>query len=298
MPLHRLCRFAVFEEFSARDLNIAAAHSRRLSLPAGRWLVRPGRDLSGSYFLDRGRVRLYEPDELVEGGSERARHPLYPGSRGVATLSAADLLQVDTESLTGLFEPASAATLPVYPIALLTEGWESRFLGTHIMQHLRPHHWQRILHNMKRLPLHSGDRIVREGEPGSEFYVLCAGAAEVRSAGRCLAHLQPGDFFGEDALIAGGSRNATVVMTSNGSVMALADDLFRSVVLPLTMPHTTGQRPLVPLRVGNPSNLRERLGKLERRCVYRVVGGSSRQRTLTAFILIQQGFLVGSVAQE
>lgn len=308
MLLRRLRRFAAFSGLSPADLATAAARARRLSLPAGRWLVRPGRELTGSYFLDRGRVRLYEPDELVEEGSARARHPLYPGARGVATLTAVDLVQVDIKALASLFAPASASTLPLYESTWLTDGWESRFLGTRIMQRLQPCHWQRILRGMRSIVLCAGERIVTEGEPGHEFYVLCAGHAEVESAGRRVAHLQPGDFFGEDALITGARRNATVTMASDGSVMALGEDLFHSDLLALSLAPAVAQDSLIRIDVGNGSGrtglhvplceLRERLEELDRASAYRIVGASSAQRALAAFILTQHGFCIGALAED
>ena len=298
MLLHRLRRFDAFSHLSPGDLTTAAEHARELRLPPGRWLVRRGRELSGSYFLERGRVRLYEPDGLVDDGSPRARQALYPGSRGVATLTSVKLLQVDTERLTGLFDQQCDAALPLYEGRWLTDGWESRFVGTRMMQRLRPGDWQRILRGMRRIVAERGERIVVEGERGAEFFVLCAGTAEVRSAGRCVARLQPGDFFGEDALITGGRRNATVVMVSDGGVMALSEALFRSDLLPLTIAPSATQLPLVALHAGSVRDLRERLRTLDPHRAYRVVGGSPGQRALAAFILTQGGFQVGAVAPD
>ena len=304
MSLSGLRRFTVFSELSPVDLATATAQARKLSLPAGRWLVRPGRELTGSYFLDRGSVRLYEPDLVVEEGSARARLALYPGARGVATLSAVDLLQVDVEALVGVFSPADESTLPLYETSWLTEGWESRFLGTHIMRRLRPAQWQRILRGMRRIVLSAGEPIVTQGESGHEFYVLCAGHAEVQSAGRCVAHLQPGDFFGEDALITGASRNATVAMVDDGSVMALSAGLFRSDLLSLCLAPPAARDSMVRIDIGDRSDsgglhvplceLRERLSELEPGHTYRIVGGSAAQRALAAFIFAQRGISVST----
>ncbi|MCZ6712157.1 MAG: cyclic nucleotide-binding domain-containing protein [Gammaproteobacteria bacterium] len=159
---------------------------------------------------------------------------------------------------------------------------------------------------MRRIVLCAGEPIVTQGESGHEFYVLCAGHAEVRSAGRCVAHLQPGDFFGEDALITGASRNATVVMTSDGSVMALSAGLFRSDLLSLSVAPAVTQDSAIRIDIGHGPNsaglhiplceLRERLGELEPGNAYCIAGGSASQRALATFILAQRGISVGTAA--
>ena len=53
------------------------------------------------------------------------------------------------------------------------------------------------------------DSIVERGEPGDALYIVLRGTARVDVGGR-YHDLQPGDFFGEMALIAGRKRTATV----------------------------------------------------------------------------------------
>jgi len=305
MLLHRLRRFAAFSQLSPADLARVANRVRVLSLPAGRWLVRPGRELAGSYYLDRGRVRLYEPDEVVDAGSARAAQAVYPGARGVATVTSADLLQVDMAAFGDLLE-SSIEVPPLYETIWLTEGWESRFLGGHLLQQLRPCQWQRLLRGLRPTTLTAGEVVVCEGETGKECYVLCSGSAEVWAAGRCLARVGPGDLFGEDALITGAARNASVIMTADGAVRALPDDLFRMLLLPLRVAaERAGDRP-VRLDIGKHASgvglhvpiaqLRERLGEMQEGVGYWVVGGNPGQRTLAAFILSQHGLHVAGVA--
>jgi CRP/FNR family transcriptional regulator, cyclic AMP receptor protein len=70
-----------------------------------------------------------------------------------------------------------------------------------------------------------GEAIVREGEPGNEFFVLCTGEVEVVRGRRVVAKLEEGAFFGEIALFADEPRDATVNATipSNLEVLSRAD---------------------------------------------------------------------------
>ncbi|MGZ4689154.1 MAG: Crp/Fnr family transcriptional regulator [Acidimicrobiia bacterium] len=55
-----------------------------------------------------------------------------------------------------------------------------------------------------------GRVLVREGEPGRQFFVVTAGWARVETGSRCLGRVDAGSFFGEIAMIARGACTATV----------------------------------------------------------------------------------------
>jgi CRP-like cAMP-binding protein len=59
-----------------------------------------------------------------------------------------------------------------------------------------------------------GASVIREGDPGSAFYVLLDGRARVVRGGRTVTHLTAGDFFGEISLLDAGSRTASVLAES------------------------------------------------------------------------------------
>src|SRR3954466_5963191 len=60
----------------------------------------------------------------------------------------------------------------------------------------------------------AGKVLCREGELGSEFYVIMDGEAEVTRNGRNLATQGSGSFFGEISLVEDVPRNATVTATT------------------------------------------------------------------------------------
>jgi putative ABC transport system ATP-binding protein len=76
---------------------------------------------------------------------------------------------------------------------------------------LTPQQLTDVAEHVKKRHFAAGETIVREGEPGEEFFVISDGEVEVIRADHEVARLRPGDFFGEVALISGEPRNATVV---------------------------------------------------------------------------------------
>jgi putative ABC transport system ATP-binding protein len=76
---------------------------------------------------------------------------------------------------------------------------------------LTPQQLSDVAEHVKKRHFAAGETVIREGEPGEEFFVISDGEVEVIRADHEVARLGPGDFFGEVALISGEPRNATVV---------------------------------------------------------------------------------------
>jgi CRP-like cAMP-binding protein len=76
----------------------------------------------------------------------------------------------------------------------------------------------------------AGKELIREGTRGREFFLLVDGEAVVRRKGRRIGTMQPGDFFGEIALVANTPRTATVTTSSPARVLVLTDRAFRRLL--------------------------------------------------------------------
>ena len=80
------------------------------------------------------------------------------------------------------------------------------------------------------LDIREGTVLTREGRLAREFFVLIEGTARVTKAGKKIADLGAGDWFGEIALITKSPRTATVTATSSMDILVITDRRFHSVV--------------------------------------------------------------------
>jgi CRP/FNR family transcriptional regulator, cyclic AMP receptor protein len=75
-----------------------------------------------------------------------------------------------------------------------------------------------------------GTMVVREGDPGSELFIIVHGEVDVRSGARKLATLRAGTYFGEIALITGSPRTATVTTGTPVRALVITGRAFRKLL--------------------------------------------------------------------
>ncbi len=130
--------------------------------------------------------------------------------------------------------PASAAELVDMDDWGSMDGLE-RALSYGVFAQMNAINIQRALLKIEELPLETGDTVVNQGDPGDFYYVLKSGSVEIArtdSNGReyRLGVKGPGTAFGEEALVTGSNRNATVRMLTSGSVMRIAKNDFIELI--------------------------------------------------------------------
>ncbi|MEO8304960.1 MAG: FAD-dependent oxidoreductase [Betaproteobacteria bacterium] len=104
-------------------------------------------------------------------------------------------------------------------IALPTDLTQMRLARTDMIVHLR---------------FSAGQEIIRQGDPGSRFYIVSTGKVEVvrrtETHEQVLATLGPGEYFGEIALLHASARTATVRAVEDTTVLGIARIAFSEVV--------------------------------------------------------------------
>lgn len=94
---------------------------------------------------------------------------------------------------------------------------------------------EKVLSRINYYQCEKGEKVCKQGDPGDAFYVVNEGKllVSVREAflfSRTLAHLGPGDCFGEMALLTREPRNATVTCEEDSKIFVLMIDDFDQVL--------------------------------------------------------------------
>ncbi len=184
----------------------------------------------------------------------------------------------------------------------------------HIMafKSMPPANIKQLLGRMESINVHKGDMIVSQGEIGDYYYVLTEGKAKVTRTVD-LATLEPGRSFGEEALLSGSKRNASVTMETDGVVMRLSKDdfneLLKEPLLTRVSPDEARLRVIngarwvdvrhakehhhshLPDAINIPLHeLRLRMDELDKNTPYIIYCGTGRRSSAAAFLLVQKGF--------
>ncbi len=89
---------------------------------------------------------------------------------------------------------------------------------------------EQIAVNLRPVAVPEGTAVIREGDPGDEFYIVEQGALRVTVGGMPAAPIHAGGFFGEIALLRDVPRTATVTATTDCVLLALEREQFLAAV--------------------------------------------------------------------
>jgi CRP-like cAMP-binding protein len=87
-----------------------------------------------------------------------------------------------------------------------------------------------ILRLADEIDVPAGRVLIREGSSAQEFFIIVSGSVRVERGGKVLAHMGPGEFLGEIALVDHGPRTATVTVDEPSRLLVLGPREFRSLL--------------------------------------------------------------------
>ncbi|MDX1431831.1 MAG: cyclic nucleotide-binding domain-containing protein [Gammaproteobacteria bacterium] len=202
-----------------------------------------------SYYLLEGELELEANGSLlktVAGGSMDAQSPLsqlQPRPMSARSKGKSTVLRIPRELMDRLLtmdDPGPAAgAVEVSEVDVDDDeggDWMTRMLQSELFSRIPPANIQRLFAVMETVPMKAGSVVVEQGSPGDYYYIVQSGRCEVsRKAGGGgkpikLAELGGGDSFGEEALISGAKRNATVTMLSDGELVRLTKEDFVELI--------------------------------------------------------------------
>ena len=329
VDLSILKSFSPLDSLKAENLHALARKTRIRSLEAGRALFKEGDSDKRTFYLVAGQVELRRDGQtvaVVRARTAEARTPLAPGLPRKFTARSAtaiDYIMIDSDLLDVLITWDQTGQ---YEVSELRGGggevsgdWMTTLLQTKAFHRIPPANIQAIFMRMQRINYRAGDVVIKQGTEGDFFYVVVAGKCAVtretplNKEGIKLAELGTGDSFGEEALIAEAKRNATVTMTTDGTLMRLgkhdfqtllnapllqwvSQDAAREIVakggkwLDVRLP-SEFQNFRIPDAINIPLYfIRLKLNALDKNTQYVVCCDTGRRSSAAAYILSERGF--------
>ena len=214
-------------------------------LPLGSQLFKQGDHDSLSIYLLSGEVDLTSTSTNltlhVAAGTDEARYALAqlkPRQYTGTAKTAVTVARVDSALLDRLltWDQTTGYEVTEFDGSQDPE-WMIRMLRSETFQKLPPSNINALFARFKPVDVKANQVIIRQGDPGDFYYIIKSGKANVsRKAEKdgkvsVVGQLAEGDGFGEEALLSGAPRNATVVMATDGVLMRLArkdfDELMR-----------------------------------------------------------------------
>ncbi|MDQ3564321.1 MAG: cyclic nucleotide-binding domain-containing protein [Pseudomonadota bacterium] len=214
-------------------------HTEIIPYEPGCPVFREGDRDSYAYYLLEGDLELCCDGQVVSrlrGGTPEAAHALaqlQPRQLTAIPKTAVRILRLERQHLASALDldearQAGDDSVQVNDITCeIAMDWMTRMLQSGVFSRLPVASLQRIFAEFESIDVAAGDLVVSQGQPGDYYYVVQEGRFEVlrhlsgSQQSVRLATLEPGVPFGEEALISGGLRNASVKALSDGKLMRL-----------------------------------------------------------------------------
>jgi CRP-like cAMP-binding protein len=292
-----------------------------------------------SYYLLDGEIELEANKQVhnaIVGKTDRARYPmaqLQPRQFSGKARVASTVLRLDRDVLDkllvmhqsknvvddGLGDGSGIVELDEIDGVDDEGDWMTRMLQSEIFSGMPTANIHQLFGLLEPVEYKTGESVIRQGESGNHYYIIQEGRCEVLRqsipGGKAmrLAELHPGDSFGEEALIAETTRNATIRMLTDGVVAQLSKENFVTLIQKQVLKAVSSGRAAEIVKAGGkwldvrfkneydrntiegcehiPMNiLRLKLDKLDRNVHYVLFCDTGGRSSTAAFLLTDGGF--------
>jgi len=250
VDINLIRKLVPFDSIALKKVEEVLEKSALQKVPAGRMLFKEGDRDKWTVYLLSGEVELSSSighKEILKPGTANALKPLAKGiPRSVTATSKTNVtvLIIDTELLNVLINWNSPGSIEVSDFSDEDEDdddWMTRFLQSGAFIQLAASNMQTLLMKLEEVPLKKGKIVIKEGDTSDKnYYIIKQGQCIVSRLDyktgkqKPLAILKSGVGFGEEALITGTERGASVSMKTEGVVLKLdKKDFIDLLVKPL-----------------------------------------------------------------
>ena len=313
-----------FIHMSEGELSAVLEHATVEVIPKGKMIFKRAEQNTRVYWLIIGTVDLV--DEKFEAknrkaGEEVTRNPIdnnSPHRLTAITTEDSTVLVCDRSNMAVYMDgrPSTSAANEEEP----SVDWMSTLLSSPLFEFIPPSNIQILFSKFEEATYSKGDIVITQGDRGDYFYVIQKGRVKLeRTIGGktvVIKELKAGDNFGQDALVSDSPRNATVTMTSNGTLMRLSDPDFQSLLLNPVIETVGMEEAQEMIKQGNPRTyiidvrspreakadkipdsvnlplllLRKNLSKLKSGAIYVTVCDGGKRSELGAYQLNEEGY--------
>lgn len=238
-------RFVPLQSLVPSDRSQLAKQSSLVNYQPGQVIFSRGELARTQAFLIEGEIELQDDHaaQRLRASDPEARYALAPGQRRAQTalcLKAAQILFVDRELLDVMLTWSQTGGLEARELSSGVDDesgdWMTALLQSKAFLRIPPGNIAQIFASMEPVTFEAGQIILKQGDPGDYYYVITDGRAQVvleDASGNSeeeLAQLGVGRAFGEEALVSGEPRNATVRALTRCSLMRLSGTAFSGLL--------------------------------------------------------------------
>eukprot|EP00475_Leptophrys_vorax_P021445 TRINITY_DN29178_c0_g1_i1.p1 TRINITY_DN29178_c0_g1~~TRINITY_DN29178_c0_g1_i1.p1 ORF type:complete len:752 (-),score=178.18 TRINITY_DN29178_c0_g1_i1:59-2314(-) len=251
----------IFSKLNDEERGLLASSFIHKAYAAGQDIITQG-DVGNEFFiLVQGRAHVLKVSNSTESKVAELTNGDYFGEaallnddkRGatIRAISKCDCLALDAETFARLFsksklnvqfakrkavlaEPVQSQPVERDPALLVKTDDQKKFLKnsitkmTKLFKDLEEPQLNSVIDGMWKVEVKQGESIIKQGDPGDNFYVVESGEFDIFKNGEKVNHAGQGVCFGELALMYNAPRAATVTALTNSLVWALDRYTFRN----------------------------------------------------------------------